>query len=373
MNQKTKKHILFLCGWYPSRVLPNNGDFIQRHAEAVGSKHKVSAVHIISDPNIKSTIEISTEVINGVSTYIAYVKPSVNTISKIFRFYKAFQKLLKLIGEFDFVHLNKLFPFGIFALYLNRKFKKEFIISEHWTGYHQPQVEQLSKVEQLISKRIAKKAKYICPVSKDLQNSMELFGLKGNYHPVPNVVDTNSFSVKTKDSTNSFSILHASNMLDEHKNVSGIIRVISKFKEFTSDFKLILIGESSIKYKVLSDKLKISNHIEFIEHVPHKEIIQHMQNANVFVLFSNYENLPCVILESFSCGTPVISTNVGGISEFFPNNFGHLIAPNNELELLKALKSEYHEKVNKEELHKYATQHFSKEVICNTFSELYLN
>ncbi len=372
MNQKTKKHILFLCGWYPSRVLPNNGDFIQRHAEAVSLKHKVSVIHIISDQSLKSSIEISTEVINGISTHIAYVKPSNNAFSKIFRFYKAFKVLLKLVEKFDFIHLNKLFPFGVFALYLHRKFKKEFIISEHWTGYHPPQVEHLSKIEQLISKRIAKKAKYICPVSKDLQNSMEQFGLKGNYNPVPNVVDTNLFTLKTINQNKSFVILHASNMLDEHKNISGIIRTISKFKEFTSNFKLVLLGENSLKYKVLSDKLNITNHIDFIEHIPHKDIVKHMQNADVFVLFSNYENLPCVILESFSCGTPVISTNVGGVPEFFPNKFGHLITPNNELELLEALKSVYHGEVNKGELHEYATQHFSKEVISKTFSELYL-
>ena len=54
-------HVLFLCGWYPSRVSPTNGDFIERHAEAVSQKHKVSILHIITDINLAQDIEINSE------------------------------------------------------------------------------------------------------------------------------------------------------------------------------------------------------------------------------------------------------------------------------------------------------------------------
>lgn len=370
----TKKlHVLFLCGWYPSRVLPNNGDFIQRHAEAVNFQHQVSVLHIITDKKLHQPIEVVSEKINGIATHIAYVKNSKNPIVKIYRFYSAFQKLLKLIGKFDIVHLNKLFPFGLFALYLKRKFKTDYIISEHWTGYHQPKAEKITPLELFLSKIISKRAKYNCPVSYNLQQSMEKLGLTGNYYPVPNVVNTNLFSLKQDNITNQkFTILHASNMLDEHKNVSGIIKTVTKFRAFTENFKLILIGENSIQYKSLADSLDVTNHVEFIEHIPHTDIVEQMQNADVFVLFSNYENLPCVILESFACGTPVISTNVGGIAEYFPKEFGKLIKPNNEEELLNSLKAIFFEKIDKNLLHEYAKTHFSQEVIANKFSELYL-
>jgi len=44
-----KLHVLFLASWYPSRILKSNGDFIQRHAEAVALQHKVSVIHVKSD------------------------------------------------------------------------------------------------------------------------------------------------------------------------------------------------------------------------------------------------------------------------------------------------------------------------------------
>ena len=101
-------------------------------------------------------------------------------------------------------------------------------------------------------------------------------------------------------------------------------------------------------------------------------MVNYLKDASVFVLFSNYENLPCVILESFSCGVPVISTNVGGISEFFPKSFGKLISKNNKEELLNNLIKYYkNSTVDKEKMHAYAVDNFSKEVIASKFSELY--
>ena len=70
LSQK-KLHILFLCGWYPSRISPNNGDFIERHANSIQQLHKVSVVHIISDPQTKENLKITQENKNEVDTYIA--------------------------------------------------------------------------------------------------------------------------------------------------------------------------------------------------------------------------------------------------------------------------------------------------------------
>jgi len=46
---KKKLHILFLSSWYPSHVSPSNGDFIQRHAEAIATKHNVTVIYVTTD------------------------------------------------------------------------------------------------------------------------------------------------------------------------------------------------------------------------------------------------------------------------------------------------------------------------------------
>lgn len=365
-------HILFLCSWYPSKVFPTNGDFIQRHAQAVGVKHLVSVFHIVSNPDVKKTT-IEKMVNSNVTEFIAYVKPSSFFLIKWMRFWKAYELLLSEVKEINVVHVHRLYPMGICALLLKKKLNLNYIITEHWTGYHFTESNPISWFESFFSKRIAKNAHAICPVSNDLQRSMEKNGLHGNYVPIPNVVNTSLFK-PDKQKKNGFTICHISDLNDDHKNISGMIRVAAKVSKLIPNTTWNFIGGKSDNYKTLLSHLNLEKiKLNFVDHVSHKEVCRFLNEADVFVLFSNYENLPCVILESFSAGTPVISTDVGGIKEFFPKEFGYLIEPNNEQELLQKLIQIHKDpKPNPEEMHTYAETHFSPEKICDSFTKLYL-
>lgn len=342
-----------------------------RHAEAVARYNRVSILHIITDNLSEKKIEINYQNINNVNTYIAYVKRIKNLIFKGVLFLKAFRTILKQIGDFDIVHVNRIYPLGIFAVYLKTVKKKPYIISEHWTGYHTPLNSKIGFGEYLISKLIVQKSSYVCPVSNNLRDAMISFGLFGNYKTIPNVVDCKVFKPH-KQKNEIFTIIHVSNMKDTQKNISGILNAVKEFSLVTDNFKLVLIGEGSEKYKKKVNQLKIHNKVQFFEHISHKDVASKMSKAHVFILFSNYENLPCVILESFSCGTPVISTNVGGIPEYFPKNFGFLIDKNNKLALKNALIEIYKTSfINTNEMHNYALKHFGKKNIAFKFQSLY--
>lgn len=368
---KKKLHILFLCGWYPSNVLPKNGDFIMRHAKTVSAMHTVSVLHIISKPRISKT-EIEVEKDNDLHTYIAYIKPSKNPFFKLYRFWFAYQALLKEIGGFDIVHLNKLYPFGLLALHLKKIKKLPYIISEHWTGYHLKEKKSLPWLEQILSKKITANASFVCPVSSDLKNSMLKSGLRGNYQIIPNVVNTTLFKPILKTSK-VFTITHISSLLDKHKNISGMLRVAKQLEDCIDSFQWNFIGGTEGQFKNLIKNLDFKkNQVCFIDHIDHKKVPGFLNASDVFILFSNYENLPCVILEAFSCGVSVIATKVGGIQEFFPNEFGFLIDKKNEQQLLDKIISLYKEPKNQQPImHQYAIDNFSSEKICDSFTKLY--
>ena len=368
---KKKLHILFLCGWYPSNVLPKNGDFIMRHAKTVSAMHTVSVLHIISKPRISKT-EIEVKKDNDLHTYIAYIKPSKNPFFKLYRFWFAYQALLKKIGGFDIVHLNKLYPFGLLALHLKKIKKLPYIISEHWTGYHLKEKKSLPWLEQILSKKITANASFVCPVSSDLKNSMLKSGLRGNYQIIPNVVNTTLFKPILKTSK-VFTITHISSLLDKHKNISGMLRVAKQLEDCIDSFQWNFIGGTEGQFKNLIKNLDFKkNQVCFIDHIDHKKVPGFLNASDVFILFSNYENLPCVILEAFSCGVSVIATKVGGIQEFFPNEFGFLIDKKNEQQLLDKIISLYKEPKNQQPImHQYAIDNFSSEKICDSFTKLY--
>jgi glycosyltransferase involved in cell wall biosynthesis len=50
--------------------------------------------------------------------------------------------------------------------------------------------------------------------------------------------------------------------------------------------------------------------------------------ADMFMLPSNYEGLPMVIIEAMSCGKPVVASDVGGVSEIVRNDINGYTLPN---------------------------------------------
>ena len=366
-----KLHILFLCSWYPSRVLPTNGDFIKRHAEAISTLNDVSVLHIISDKTISHSTLVATKD-NNVNTFIGYVRYTSNPLVKYIRFTRMYKKAIRQIASFDIIHLNVLFPFGILALHQKIFNKIPFIISEHWTGYQSIASKKVSTFHKFIAKKIIRRASIVAPVSKHLQLSMISLGFKGKYLPIPNVVDTKLFIPKAGNK-NAFTIVHISSLKNNHKNISGMLNVAKKLENENSNFNWNFIGGSRNNFDNQISELDFkSTKINFINHVSQTELVTYLQEASVFVLFSNYENLPCVILEAFSCGIPVISTDVGGIKEYFPENFGYLIPVNDEVKLKKCIiEIKNNPAYNQKEMHQFAEDNFSKKVLAKRFTDIY--
>lgn len=100
----------------------------------------------------------------------------------------------------------------------------------------------------------------------------------------------------------------------EHKGVDLLIKAYSNLKN--PGLKLVIMGNDpdNIVLNMLSDNRYRSKSIEYIKHSDENKVLEVLSESLFFVLpVKWYENLPNTILESFSVGTPVISTNIGSI------------------------------------------------------------
>jgi glycosyltransferase involved in cell wall biosynthesis len=74
-----------------------------------------------------------------------------------------------------------------------------------------------------------------------------------------------------------------------------------------------------------------------------------------------------------STGTPIITTNVGGIAEIFDESKGIMIDAGNENQLIDAMNKmiENISLYNPQKIREFAVDNFSEEVISTQFDKLY--
>ena len=370
MNRKL--HILFISSWFPSRVLETNGDFIQRHAEAVALLHKVSVLNIISDASI-SKKEIIIDHQKRVTIFTGYVPKTRNGLCRIYLYVQVFLKILKKIDNFDLVHVHRIYPLGFFALFLKWFKNIPFLLTEHWTGYLSTGTEKPSNFEKLVVRYLVAKALFVCPVSKLLKKDMLQLGFKGRYVCIGNSIDESVFSSIRKNNTQ-FTLVHVSNLRDVQKNISGMLRVAKKLENQIGSFTWKFIGGSSKIYQELIKELNFTKaNLVFENHLSQEDLSIHLQEANLCISFSNYESFGIVVPEALLCGTPVIATQTGIMGEMPIDDKIKSIPVANERALEEAILKHYSSKENLDynELNLFIHSNFSKEQVAEKYSQLY--
>ncbi len=348
---KGKPYVLFLPKWYPCRNDPLNGIFVKRHGKAITEYLDVVILYVIVDAHLKNTLYERLETIeDGMLTLRYYFKKTITGFS-------VFDKIIKLFlytwcsilgyrrvcqikgGKPLLTHVHVFLRPAIIAYYIKCLYGVKFIVTEHWTGYLSARNAYHGVVRKLVTSFIAKRASAIVPVSEALKNAMEKHGIKSNYVIVPNVVDTDKFDRITVMNNNVARILFVGSIIDEHKNVSGMLNVMMQLRKKRTDFKFIIIGTGIDEQKILNtiESNNLKTYVEFLGYIPNNDLPVHYSNGSFMIMFSQFEIQPTVLLEAMSCGLPVIAPDVGGISEIINNKNGFLIKPNDTKDLEEKL------------------------------------
>ncbi len=379
-----KLYILFLATWYPNRNNSSYGIFIHRHAQAVQLYANVSVLSIIEDNKIKSgQIESIEGELDGIPHIIIYYRKA-NKLTGWINYIRALRKAYRLIEKNDkrpdLIHQHVLTRFGLLALWLRRKYQIPYLVSEHWSRYLKEDTLSAynNPIRKWLTRKVAGRASAITTVSRNLAEAMQNHGIKNKtWQIIPNVVDTEIFYRVVQKKHEKFSLLHVSNLDNRIKNISGILKAVSILKEKRQDFELTLIGGHSdlAQYKAQCAQLDIVPDVHFTGQQTAFEVAKAMQEADIFLLFSRWENQPCVLLEAMACGCPLIASHVGGIPELINNSNGKTIESEDTEALAKAIDCMLDEldAYNRKEIANQIAGTYKLKKIGQIFSELYAN
>ncbi|WP_431612263.1 glycosyltransferase [Chryseobacterium sp. 'Rf worker isolate 10'] len=370
-----RKKILFISSWFPNQLEPTNGNFVQRHAEAVSLSCDVEILHAIGNFKQEELYVYDERVINNIRTLIIYYKNSKNPFQNFLRKMRAYSKGFAKLNKPDLVHGNILYNNMLFAVYLKKKYKIPFVITEHWTALQQENLSKTGGFIKWIAKYIANNAGYVLPVSHNLKDSLMLLGITAPMKVISNVVDTDVFTIKSNTEKSMYlKFLHISSLIPR-KRPQAIINTIYLLHQKGFPVHLEIGGDGDTESLItLVKSLSAEDYITVFDGISYIEVAQKMQHSDYFILFSENETQGCVILESYACGKPVISTMVGGAAEFIIDGLGIGIEKNNLEQLYKVLeklcKHEYVFK-SESEIRNFSVERHSKKAINEQFTQIY--
>lgn len=114
--------------------------------------------------------------------------------------------------------------------------------------------------------------------------------------------------------------------------VKGADLAIEALARLPDDISLLIVGGDDNsrpavrKLGKLARKLGAGGRVRFQGLVEYERLPLYYSAADVTVISSYYESFGLVALESLSCGTPVVSTDVGGMRDFIrPGETGYLL------------------------------------------------
>ncbi|WP_448547399.1 glycosyltransferase family 4 protein [Thalassotalea fusca] len=131
---------------------------------------------------------------------------------------------------------------------------------------------------------------------------------------VPNVLDETLFYPVKKPVSAQLHVIVTRN-LEAIYDVATAIRAFALIKQKYPQAKLSVAGTGPelTSLQTLVADLSLTGDVTFTGRLGPSEMAQLYQHADLMLNTSTVDNTPNSIIESLACGTPVISTNVGGI------------------------------------------------------------
>lgn len=371
--------VLHIPSWYPDDSKPFTGNFIERHIEAIALKIPSVTLKVV-ETNQRTVTRTVEEVSpnNTVCTY--YVTRKRSLLGRLFNkflfgyyYIRGGQFIEQQFGKPSLLHLHVAFPRGSVAVQFKKKWKVPLLLTEHWSGYHARNYPLLPlKVKKELHKTWSH-IDGITTVSEYLLNEIQERFPVSQSAIIYNVVDHHLFQPQPV-SFPPIKLIHISTLDEDAKNFQGILEAVLEIRKKRNDFVLNIVSEFvKPQYEQWVVDHQLSDTVYFLGSKSSEEVAELLAQHHFLILYSNYENQPCVISEAFSCGKPVLSSDVGGIPEIISPDRGVIIAPQKTELLIAALEQfmDNFNRYNAENIREYAINHFSKEVIAEKFWQFY--
>jgi glycosyltransferase involved in cell wall biosynthesis len=206
-------------------------------------------------------------------------------------------------GEFDLIH-NHQTLMNYYLLFL----KQPLIFHYHGAST------KLQKINLGISSVICKKRiNKIISISESAKKEVQQYFPTTSNSVVYNGVDTNFYKQNNnkKFQKGNPQLLFVGNLF-EYKNIQFIIKSFSQLKQKFPNIHLQIIGDGIYRKKLneMIIKYNFINHIELIGRVNDEQLKEYYSSCDIYATASTWEFFNLPLLESMSCGKPILVSDL---------------------------------------------------------------
>jgi len=289
------------------------------------------------------------------------------------------------------IHAHWTVPSGTIALIIKRFFDIPVLVTAHAGD-----VFSKNKLIEYSNYLVIKYADFITVNSKATKKALLRPNKKcSRVSIIPMGVDAHKFKpirrgktrkIRNKLGLNNKKIILFVGRLAEKKGTSYLVKAMPEILKKFPDSHLLLIGygPEEKKLKTLTKRLGLREKISFLGRIPNEELPLYYNLGDVFVAPSiqtesgDTEGLGVVLLEATACGTPVIGTDIGGISDIIKNKqTGLLVKQRNPKKIAQAvillLENPLIKKKISSNSERKIVELFTWKVVTKKFKRVYLN
>ena len=277
--------------------------------------------------------------------------------------------------KFDLVHGHMTQPSGLICMKLHEKFHVPYVLTIHENGLwfadeiklgHYSIIDSWKNADALI--RVNKND---IPLLKEWNENS--YYIPNIYSPKYYPIEKDYCREKLGISKDAYIIFSLGNLI-VRKGFNYLIEAVSLLNDTEKEMYCYIGGKGKEEKHLLEliSQLHMDRYVHLIGRISDEEVKLWMNAADIFVLPSLNESFGVVNIEAMACGTPVISTNAGGVPSIIcDSKYGLMAEPGDVSDLIRCITEAYGTKWDEKIIREYVENTYSQKAVAKQLLDIY--
>lgn len=209
---------------------------------------------------------------------------------------------------FDVIHCHFIIPTGLLALWLKRKYKKEYVLTAHGSdviGHNNKRFRYLYMLIKPLWIKIVKNAKVLTAPSDYLISKIHETAKEQKCELIPNGLNMDNYTSAIKRKT-----IVTLSRLQESKGIQDLLTAIRNMD--LKEWKFYILGEGPYRSELekMVAEYKLNEKVKLLGFISGDEKKKYLGEAGLYFTGSRFEAMPISVLEAMASSCNIIASDI---------------------------------------------------------------